>query len=154
MEAGEVDAGQVADARYYTELAERLRARMHGPAELEALDRLEEEHDNLRAALAWSLQAESEEQPAHGERAATGLRLVAALVMFWYNHDHAAEGRRWLQQAMDVASATGGAPLAKVAHGLALLLEQQGEPDAARQLCELSLAIGASWAIATRRRGS
>jgi len=42
---------------------------------------------------------------------------------------------------MDVASAGGGAPLARVAHGLGVLLDQLGEPDPARRLFERSLAI-------------
>jgi tetratricopeptide (TPR) repeat protein len=42
---------------------------------------------------------------------------------------------------MDLASADGGAPLAKVAHGLGILLDQLGESDAARGLFERSLAI-------------
>ena len=70
-----------------------------------------------------------------------GLQLVHALVPFWYQHGHAAEGRRWLQRAMDVASADSGAPLARVAHGLGVLLDQLGEPDPARRLFERSLAI-------------
>jgi hypothetical protein len=42
---------------------------------------------------------------------------------------------------MDLASAGGGALLARVAHGLGLPLDQQGEPGAARRLFERNLAI-------------
>jgi tetratricopeptide (TPR) repeat protein len=70
-----------------------------------------------------------------------GLRLVQALTLFWYEHGHATEGRRWLQRALDLASANGGAPLAGVTHGLGVLMDTQGEPDAARRLFERSLAI-------------
>jgi tetratricopeptide (TPR) repeat protein len=42
---------------------------------------------------------------------------------------------------MDLASGDGGAPLARVAHGLGVLMDQQGEPDAARRMFERSLAI-------------
>jgi tetratricopeptide (TPR) repeat protein len=42
---------------------------------------------------------------------------------------------------MDLASADGGAPLARVAHGLGVLMDQQGEPATARRLFERSLAI-------------
>jgi predicted ATPase len=131
-------------AAHYATVAERAREQIEGPGQLAALDRLEAEHDNLRAALAWSLETTSADQADHqeqGERVLIGLRLVHALVPFWYQHGHAAEGRRWLQRAMDVASAGGGAPLARVAHGLGVLLDQLGEPDPARQLFERSLAI-------------
>jgi predicted ATPase/class 3 adenylate cyclase len=141
VEAGELDGVRRAHARYYGDYAERLGTQLQGPGELEALDQLETEHDNLRGALAWSLDRGAAPQPDDDERAVNGLRLVAALAYFWYEHGHAVEGRRWLQQAMDVASATGGAPLAKVAHGLGILLDQLDEPEAARQLFERGLAI-------------
>jgi predicted ATPase/class 3 adenylate cyclase len=131
-------------AAHYAAVAERAREQIEGPGQLAALDRLEAEHDNLRAALAWSLETPSADQAGHpeqGERAVIGLRLVHALWPFWYQHGHATEGRRWLQRAMDVASAAGGEPLARVAHGLGVILDQLGEPDQARQLFERSLAI-------------
>jgi predicted ATPase/class 3 adenylate cyclase len=128
-------------AVYYAGVAEQASGQIDGPAELTALDLLEAEHDNLRAALAWSLETPAPDPAHQGERAVIGLRLVQALTTFWYQHGHATEGRRWLQRAMDLASADGGAPLAKVAHGLGVLMDQQGEPDAARQLFERSLAI-------------
>jgi predicted ATPase/class 3 adenylate cyclase len=131
-------------AAHYAAVAERAREQIEGPGQLAALDRLEAEHDNLRAALAWSLETPSAGQAGHperGERAVIALRLVQALAPFWYQHGHATEGRRWLQQAMDMGSAGGGAPLAQVAHGLGVLLDQLGEPDQARQLFERSLAI-------------
>ena len=126
-------------AEHYAAFAERAHDQLDGPAQLTALDRLEADHDNLRAALAWSLQAP--DPASQAERAAIGLQLVQALTYFWYQHGYATEGRLWLQRAMDVVAADGGAPLAGVAHGLGVLLDEQGEPDAARQLFERSLAI-------------
>jgi len=128
-------------ADYYAGVAERASDQIDGPAQLTALDRLEAEHDNLRAALAWSLETPATDPVDQGERAVAGLRLVQALIPFWYQHGHATEGRRWLQRAMDLASGDGGAPLAKVAHGLGVLMDQQGEPDAALRLFERSLVI-------------
>jgi predicted ATPase/class 3 adenylate cyclase len=137
----DADGARRRHAEYYAGVAERARDQMDGPAQLTALDRLEAEHDNLRAALAWSLENPAADPAGQGERAVIGLRLGQALSTFWYQHGHATEGRRWLQRAMDLASGDGGAPLARVAHGLGVLMDQQGEPDAARQLFEHSLAI-------------
>ena len=128
-------------AEHYAGVAEQALAQVDGPGQLAALDRLEAEHDNLRAALGWSLEAPAADPAGQGERTLIGLRLVQALIAFWYQHGHATEGRRWLQRAMDVASTGGGAPLAKVAHGLGILMDQQGEPDAALRLFERSLVI-------------
>jgi predicted ATPase/class 3 adenylate cyclase len=143
-QAGDLDDAWRRHAEYYAGVAERADEQLHGsgPAELVALDRLEAEHDNLRAALAWSLQTPAVGPgPADSERAAAGLRLVQALAYFWYRHGYAAEGRRWLQRAIDLTAEEGGAPLAKLAHWLGVLLQQQGEPQASRSLLERSLGI-------------
>ena len=143
-QAGDLDDTRRRHAEHYAGVAERASEQLRdsGPAHLVALDRLEAEHDNLRAALTWSLQT-----PAAGpasadrERAAIGLRLVQALALFWYRHGYITEGRRWLQRAIDLTAEDGGAPLAQLAHWLGVLLQQQGEPQAALRLLERSLAI-------------
>ncbi len=137
----DADGARRRHAEYYAAVAERAREQLEGPAQLTALDRLEAENDNLRAALAWSLETPAADTVGQGERATIGLRLVQALTAFWDWHGHATEGRRWLQRAMDLTSAGGGAPLARVAHGLGIMMDEQGEPDVARRLFERSLAI-------------
>jgi tetratricopeptide (TPR) repeat protein len=139
VEDDDAEGARRRHAEHYAAFAERAHDQLDGPAQLTALDRLEADHDNLRAALAWSL--ETSDAAGQGERAAIGLRLVQALTYFWYQHGYATEGRQWLERAMDVVAADGGAPLAGVAHGLGVLLDEQGEPEAARPLFERSLAI-------------
>ena len=143
-QAGDLEEAQRRHAQYYAQVAERADEQLRGPgpAHLAALDRLEAEHDNLRAALAWSL-----ENPAAGpvpgdrERTATGLRLVQSLALFWYRHGYITEGRRWLERAIELTAEDGGAPLAQLAHWLGVLLQQLGEPEAALPVLERSLAI-------------
>ena len=141
-QAGELDDARRRHAQYYAAFAERAHGQLRGRAHLAALDGLEAEHENLRAALAWSLETPAAgSAPADRERAATGLQLVQALALFWFRHGHATEGRRWLHRAIELASDDAGAPLAKVAHWLGMLLQQQSEFDAALRLFERSLAI-------------
>ena len=110
--AGDLEAVRRRHAEHYTAFAERASQQLHGPAQLASTHRLETEHDNLRAALAWSF-----EPPAGAEeRTAVGLRLVEALIPFWYQHGHATEGRRWLERALDLAAESAGPPSAKMAH--------------------------------------
>ena len=138
--AGELDHARRRHAAYYAAFAEAARDQLFGPAQLATADRLEAEHDNLRAALTWTLQSQTADIGGT-ERTATGLRLVQALAEFWYQHGHATEGRQWLQRAMELVNDDAGAPLARIAHWLGMLLLQQRELDAAVQLFERSLAI-------------
>jgi len=138
----DLDGARRRHAEHYVAFAEVAGEQLAGPAQLAALDQLETEHDNLRAALSWLLENPAADSAGQDDRSLLGLRLVQALSAFWYQRGHASEGRRWLQRAMDLASVDGGAPLAGVAHGLGVLMDQQGDAAAARQLFELSLAIG------------
>jgi predicted ATPase/DNA-binding NarL/FixJ family response regulator/transcriptional regulator with XRE-family HTH domain len=84
-----VDAAATRDqhAEFFTTLAEQAASAMLGPDESIWLDRLEREHDNLRAALRRLID----------ERAvADAQRLAGALGRFWFFHGHLAEGRAWL----------------------------------------------------------
>ncbi len=141
-DSGELDLIRRRHAGYYTGLAERAQGELRGPDRLQALHRLEAEHDNLQAALAWLLDPQAGDGAAGDDRSATGLRLVQALAQFWYEHGHAAEGRRWLQRAIELASGDdAGATLAQVAHWLGALLQQQSQNDLAITFLERSLAI-------------
>jgi predicted ATPase/class 3 adenylate cyclase len=137
--AGDLDDTRRRQALHYAEFAERAYQQLTsaGPEHLEALDRLEGEHDNLRAALAWTLDPSAEDDG----RTAVGLRLVLALALFWYRHGYLAEGRRWLERAIELTAEDGGAPLAQVAHWLGVLLQQKGETQGALKFLERSLAI-------------
>lgn len=118
-------------ARHFLALAEAVHAGLRGPGEAVALDRLAQEHDNLRAALAWSVSAES---------ADVALRFCAALREFWQLRGHLAEGRRWLSKAL---SLPGGRPehRARVLCGSGVLARVQGDSAGARALLEEAAAV-------------
>ena len=65
------------------------------------LERLEEEHDNLRAALAWC------QMPEADGGAEAGLRLVGALQEFWYARGEFDEGRQWCRAVLSRPDAQG-----------------------------------------------
>jgi predicted ATPase/class 3 adenylate cyclase len=137
--AGDLDSIRRRHAEHYAAFAEAARGQLYGTAQFATQDRLEAEHDNLRAALSWSLGSQASDPV--GERVAIGLRLAQALGRFWYQRGHAGEGRRWLERAIELVADDAGAPLARIALWLGALLLQQGELDAAVQLFERSLAI-------------
>ena len=78
-------------ANYFLAFAEQAEPKLHGPELLAWLNRLELEHDNLRAAFEWS-------QSTGGE-AMLGLRLAGALWWFWDIRGYRTEGRVWLARA-------------------------------------------------------
>ena len=112
-------------AGYYAAFAEQANGELHGSRHLTWLARLETEHDNLRSALSWTLI--SPESADDEERKQLGLRLVTALHRFWYIHSHLAEGRRWLELAVDRAEGDESQAMAEAVYGLAWLLLLQGD---------------------------
>jgi predicted ATPase/class 3 adenylate cyclase/Tfp pilus assembly protein PilF len=113
-------------------LAQEAAPQLRGANAQVWLDRLELEHDNLRAALAH----------VHTSAIDRGaLRLAGALWYFWLLHGHFAEGRRQLVSAL--SQSTSGDPLivAEALSGAAVLAFEQGDYAAARPLGEEALAI-------------
>lgn len=92
LNAGD-EAGAVcrSHAAYFLALAEEAEKHLKGEESVKWLDLLEEEHDNLRAALRWALKNDAE----------TAARLAAALRLFWLFHSHLEEGRKWLEAGLE-----------------------------------------------------
>jgi len=95
---GELEAVRQVHAAYFLTLAEQAEPELVGPQQVEWLERLEREHDNLRAALGWALDPVPDEEV--GQRRELALRLAGALHKFWFVHAHLTEGRSFLERAM------------------------------------------------------
>ena len=126
---------------WYAALAARADPALSGPEQKEWLDLLESDHDNLRAALAWSLAGGSLAVPGTGSRALLGLRLAAALEWFWSVRNHWAEGRRWLSQALAANPDAPAPDRAAALAGAGSLAERQLDDREARRLFQENLAI-------------
>lgn len=130
---GDLAMVQRSHAEYFIALAETANFRLVGAEQKHWFDRLECEHDNLRAALNWTIEA--------GE-ASLASRLAVALVRFWDIHAHFTEGRRWLERVMSHFSSSmpsdATATLLKAAGALA---ESQGDLPEAVRLLTRSLAL-------------
>src|SRR5207248_2412461 len=153
-ESGEAEALERAHARYFMALAEEAEPHLTGARQAEWLHRLEEEHDNLRAALRWG-----REQAGHGdaegaEAAEVGLRIAGALWHFWEVRGYLSEGREQLADMLALSTPLTGQALpsqsqsqsrlsfrAKALNGIGRLAYSQGDYAAARSLYEEGLAI-------------
>jgi predicted ATPase/class 3 adenylate cyclase len=88
--SGEAEEVRRLHAEYFLALAEGAEPELTGPDQLACLERLEAEHDNMRAALQWSLENEPE----------TAFRLAGMLARFWEIRSDISEGSRWLEAAL------------------------------------------------------
>jgi predicted ATPase/DNA-binding XRE family transcriptional regulator len=129
-------------------LAKQAEPWMAGP-DLEGwLGRLDEELDNLRAALAWSTTG--------GSRPETGLWLAEALREFWFMRGHVSEGRRWLEDLLQQVGAAAPATRARALDALGELVYYQGDAARSMALHEAAYALhssegnaqGATWTLA------
>jgi predicted ATPase/class 3 adenylate cyclase len=123
-----------AHAEYFLALAEQAEPKLWGPEDAAWLDRLEREHDNMRAALSRALEFESAE-PA--------LRLAGALRWFWNMGGYYGEGRSWLEAALAKEEWDSAWARAKVLEGVGWLANQQGDLDRAEATAEEGLKLSA-----------
>jgi predicted ATPase/serine/threonine protein kinase/DNA-binding CsgD family transcriptional regulator len=136
---GELERTRRAHVAHYLALAKRAELELRGPQQGAWLERLEREHDNLRAVLQWSLeQAGDEEVGQHREIA---LRFGGALHMFWWTHGHWSEGRNFLEQALAVCEGVAAPVRAKALYAAANLTFVQSNYERTEALAEESLAL-------------
>ncbi len=130
---GEAETLRRRHAQYYLTLAEQAEPQLHGRDQQLWLNRLEQEHDNVRAALRWSATAGDTE---------IGLCLAGALGPFWQIHGHHNEGSIWLDTLLSrSAPMEPTAPRAKALIVAGDLANDVSDFATARLLFEESLAI-------------
>ena len=119
-------------AKHYLARAEQARPRIALSGDVKTwLDRLEREHDNLRAAL--------DHFAGHGD-AAREQRIGAALWRFWQRRNHYAEGKARLAHALE-ASEERSEARGWVAYGLGVLLAETADYAGGKRTFELALEL-------------
>ncbi len=131
--SGSADTFRTQHRDYFLALAEEAEPKLMGEQQTEWLRRLEDEHENLRASLDWSLMA-PEPSPS--------LRLCGALARFWNIRGHFSEGREWCARVLSHAGAKErSAERAKVLNAAGAMAHLQGDYPAARTWYEERLLI-------------
>jgi ATP/maltotriose-dependent transcriptional regulator MalT len=133
-ESGEAETTGHAHAEYFLSLAEEAEPKLWGEEDAAWFDRLEQEHDNMRAALSWSVEHDE------GELA---LRLGGALRWFWYIEGYYGEGRSWLEAALAKDRRASAQARARVLEGVGWLADKQGDLDRAEDTAEEGLKLSA-----------
>jgi predicted ATPase/DNA-binding CsgD family transcriptional regulator/Tfp pilus assembly protein PilF len=117
---------------YYLALAEAAERELQGERQSMWLNRLEQEHDNLRAALQWSLDQTDLDIAA---------RLASALWQFWHIRGYMSEGQRWFKTILAHQDRLPAALRARVLLGAGVLAQRQGAYEQAAHLLTTSLAL-------------
>ncbi len=91
--SGELETTAARHAAYFTDFSETAEAHLRGPDQLQWLERLENDFNNLRAALRWGYEHDL----------TLGQRLGGALWRFWDTRGYRSEGRHWLEALSDQA---------------------------------------------------
>lgn len=133
--ADEFDESAAAHARhaaFFRDFAEASEIALDGAGQRQALDRIELEHDNLRAALRWSI--------GNG-KAETALRIGGALWTFWEMRGYFTEGREWLEATLAMGEPVPVPVRAKALLAAAGLADAQGDYDQAITFYEQAIPL-------------
>jgi tetratricopeptide (TPR) repeat protein len=137
-------AGHRRHAAYYLAFAEQAEPQLRGADQVLWLAWLANDHDNLRAALAWCLEeGAADTLEAERPEAAMGVRLAGALWWFWWLHGHPLEAVQWLERALSQSRGRDGqepvAARARVLLGAGVMLWDQGSRERGEPLLEESV---------------
>lgn len=131
---GETGEARRAHALSFLALAEQAEQGTTGPQQAVVLEHLEQEHDNLRAAMHWLT--------FHtGDGGAMALRLGAALTPFWFVRAYLSEGRDFLKRVLARSEDVPAQVQAKALYAASQLYDALNVHDRAEELCEQSLAL-------------
>ncbi|HXM55276.1 MAG TPA: LuxR C-terminal-related transcriptional regulator [Candidatus Dormibacteraeota bacterium] len=143
-EAGEGEDAGRRHAEHLLGLAEQAAGFDRRPGQADWLERLEADHDDLRAALARCR--------AHDH--ARWVRMTLSLTWFWLVRGHLSEGREWLRGVLALPSLA-AADRARTFYWLARMAFWQGDYDVAQERADAGLAayralddrLGAGWTL-------
>jgi non-specific serine/threonine protein kinase len=133
-EAGEDERAREAHARWARGLAETAEPELWGADQERWLDTLESEHDNLRAALTWTLERDPN----------SALLIAGSLWWFWQTRGYLTEGRAWLERALAAGPEASPELIGAARLGAAFLAAMQGDGEAATAHAEAGFALASA----------
>ena len=141
LELGEAQYARDQHMRFFATFTSQADRGLMGPEQLHWIQRLDREHDNLRAALEWAIEQDPE----------LALQVSGDLALFWGRRGYISEGRRWLQESIRQVGSLSAAPgeangrrkqaQARAFMGLGSLFIVEGQYPAAIEPLETSIAL-------------
>ena len=122
-ERARIEAGHAAT---FLAMAQAAGRGLRGPGEQEWLERLEVEHQNIRAAIDWYTQHEPGD----------ALRLAAAMSRFWGVRGHFTEGRQRLRALLGMTGDATSTRIKALNGAASLAIDQGDRTDARDLLCQ------------------
>lgn len=136
--SGELAALREAHANFYFEDSFPAWGLIYGPQAVPKMEWMEEEHDNYRAVISWSLE--------EGHDLLVAARLSVLLLWFWYRHGHMQEGLELSERIMRATEAAGGMPYVMGLNAAGMMAMWQGDLEVADE------RISAAVQLATRHQ--
>ncbi len=129
---GKIDTVRRRHADFFVNLSQTAEPLLQGGESANWLKKLEENHDNLRAAMNWSLTNEPEK----------AVRLAVAVRNYWLVKSHLTEGFGWLKAALESGFDPPPELRFKLLNGLGLAARFRGDFDTAKKAYEDGLTAG------------
>jgi predicted ATPase/class 3 adenylate cyclase len=131
--SGECTSYRRIHAAWYTHQVLLAESSLRGPDQHETLRRLEDEHDNIRAAIRFSIESQAVD---------LGLSLGGVMGRFWLVRGYLSEGSLWLERLLSLPTDTAGpSVLAKVFNAAGNLAAGFGNYDQATVYHQQALAL-------------
>lgn len=117
---------------YFLKYAEKVEPHLFSAEQRAWTNLLEMEHDNLRAALNWSLESDLID---------AGLQMAGALAWFWHSSGHLRESSRWLEKLLTSDHGLRETERAKALRASAMISRDMGDYIQAKALAYSSIEL-------------
>jgi predicted ATPase/Flp pilus assembly protein TadD len=107
VDSGDEELARDRNAEWFARLVERAKTHFHAPEHAAWVARLDADHNNIRAAIRWSL----------GRPGQVALRICCVMSMYWSARGLLSEGSAWLDAALARADARPSIELAQALAG-------------------------------------
>ncbi|MAF11178.1 hypothetical protein CMK11_12070 [Candidatus Poribacteria bacterium] len=130
IETGEAEQVRERHFEHYAGFVLELAPEFQWHQTAEPFDRVAEEHDNIRQALAWTRDEPSQD----------GAAVVDALGQFWLFRGHYSEAREWYERCLSAGADLDAASVASMRCHLSSILDRLGRSAEGRATAEEALA--------------